>query len=757
MKKFTILVFVIVCLFFAIPTDVFALSPSNLESRPSEISILNDELVVSLEDLGRVDEILYSPYDSMRVTFNIPPEWFFASGSKFVLNYDVVVGGTDVAAVPDNFGNFVGVLSVVFNEQVIQEVFVNSGGAQNLEINIPDEALVSQRTNGRHELALIFNGSLSCEYDIRTTLMINSSSYFVFQMGSTPPELDLSKLPSPFFVRENILPQTTLVVVPASPEQGELEAAFNVIGGFGSFTGSGFIFETVTENQLTEELISNSNLIFVGTPSNFDQLSSIQFPLPVQNGQFADPSSPINDEGVIQLAPSPWNPNKSVLLVSGTTPESVNKAAKAISTGRIFITGSPRLALVADVQTDVEQIPVVESFRLKDLGYSTVSLGTGGFGFGTTGSTDTSFSFFLPKEQVFSDGASINLMYYSGRLVVGESSMTVALNDEKIAAIVLDEYTSGTLRSLKIDIPPGLLRFGENRLDFIVDLIPIYSCDTLGFPDYFIAVHENTQLNIPVPLDLGQGMLPLDFRLYPSQFIDSGDLGNVAFVLTNGDTSGWNVASKLAFSLGRLGDPMISNMSLAFSDDVSPELRQNNDLIVVGKASQSALLAEINDQLPAPFDLVSDTANEKGLQVIYSIPPDVSLGYLELLASPFNPEHQILVVSGNTDDGVIMAVDALTETSLRRELTGVFAVTNGTQIATSRIVTPFSQSSIIPSVVPNVTPTSATPFPTLPVDQGTPWAPPDWLLPVIIIVAVVILVLIVRQFIVSGSAKRKDS
>ena len=178
---------------------------------------------------------------------------------------------------------------------------------------------------------------------------------------------------------------------------------------------------------------------------------------------------------------------------------------------------------------------------------------------------------------------------------------------------------------------------------------------------------------------------------------------------------------------------------------------------MVGKASQSALLAEINDQLPAPFDLVNDTANEKGLQVIYSIPPDVSLGYLELLASPFNPEHQILVVSGNTDDGVIMAVDALTETSLRRELTGVFAVTNGTQIATSRIVTPFSQSSIIPSVVPNVTPTSATPFPTLPVDQGTPWAPPDWLLPVIIIVAVVILVLIVRQFIVSGSAKRKDS
>ncbi|NIV11990.1 MAG: hypothetical protein GWN62_12175, partial [Aliifodinibius sp.] len=229
----------------------------------------------------------------------------------------------------------------------------------------------------------------------------------------------------------------------------------------------------------------------------------------------------------------------------------------------------------------------------------------------------------------------------------------------------------GSLRKFRVDIPPGLLRFGENRLEFLVDLIPIYSCDTLGFPDYFIAIHENTQLNIPVNTIQDQVAEPLDFRLYPGNFIDSSDLNNIAFVISSGDPVGWNVAAKIAFSFGRLANPLISNMSLAYSDSVPTEIRDGKDLIIVGRSSRSPFLVEINGALPAPFDVETDTANEKGLQVTYVTPPDVNLGYLELLNSPFNLENEVLVVSGNSDDGLNLAGIAITERASRRELMGI--------------------------------------------------------------------------------------
>jgi hypothetical protein len=552
-------------------------------------------------------------------------------------------------------------------------------------------------------------------------------------------------------VRGNVRPTTSLFVVPNNPEPGELQAALNVLGGLGSLTGSDFIFEMVTANQLTEELITNSNIIFIGKPENLEILSSIQFPMLVENGQFDSPSIDLIDEGVIQLAASPWNPNKSVLLVSGKTTDSVNKAANAISTGRLFITGPSDLAFIADVQTEIDKYSIVERFRLKDLGYSTVTL-SNGLGF-TSSSNETSYSFFLPKEQIASEGGSIELVYYTGRVVINESSISVSLNDKKIAAIILDESTSGSLKTYKIDIPPGLLRFGENQLDIVVDLIPIYSCDTLGLPDYFIAVHENTLINIPVALDKTGEDLPLDFRMYPGHFIDSTDLSNVAFILSQGDPLGWNVASKIAFDLGRLGDPLLSNMAVAYSDAVSEEIRQGNDLIVVGRASKSPFLAEMNDHLPAPFNLETDAANEKGLQVTYITPPGVNLGYLELLNSPFNQDNEVLVISGNTDDGMILAGRAITETGLRRELMGLFAITNGSQIATSRVLTPFgfneNQGSITATLVPSAVPYVTTPIPTIPGGTTPSMTQPNWLTPILIASLVIILIIIVRQVVIS--------
>ena len=179
--------------------------------------------------------------------------------------------------------------------------------------------------------------------------------------------------------------------------------------------------------------------------------------------------------------------------------------------------------------------------------------------------------------------------------------------------------------------------------------------------------------------------------------------------------------------MGEQFNPFIANIHAAFADDVQQDIR-NNSLIIIWLASELPFLSEFNDMLPAPFDLSNNTANERQMQVIYRIPAGVSVGYLQLMPSPFNAENSILVVSGNDPNGVTFAGNGLLQPELQSRLAGVFAVTNGTQIATGNASSPYS---VVGDVVPGSEPVNVNPVSDLPL--GTPAnVRPVWLLPAIL-------------------------
>jgi hypothetical protein len=152
-------------------------------------------------------------------------------------------------------------------------------------------------------------------------------------------------------------------------------------------------------------------------------------------------------------------------------------------------------------------------------------------------------------------------------------------------------------------------------------------------------------------------------------------------------------------------------------------------------------MSEVNDLLPAPFDLTKDTAEETNMQIVYRIPPGVSVGYLELMSSPYNSQKAMLVVSGNDDAGVSKAAAALLLSDLRSQLAGLFAVTNGTQVATRSTNSIYS---VVGTVVPGVEPVVVTPISGL--VQPTPvYTRPTWLIPLIgvSVVGIVLLMIIV--------------
>jgi len=729
--------------------NVFNVSarPASLPEQSLVLDVGADNASVTFGELGFRETSLVSPFDSTRVLFSIPANWRLSPGGEVQLDYDITLSGADADLVGTDRNPYGGALLVSFNNQVVGSIPLKELGAQTMKFELPPTALAAVRQDGRHQLTIALDAQFSCLYNIRAIIAIKPTSTFKLPFEVSSPEVNLSRLPAPFHLRNALLPDRTLLVVPDEPDVMELKAALNLMSGFGSIVGEPFDFALITAGELTEADLASSHLILVGRPEQFELLGNVKFPLAVADKQFVNLPAESQTDGVIQMAVSPWNASKVALLVSGSSSEAVLKAAQAVSSGKVLIYQNPALAYVSSVQLLADSLPVVEDFTLQSLGYKTETMS--GIGF-----NNVQYLFNASKEQLNAKTAYIDLMYYhSGLLDYGFSSFTIELNNQVIASAPFSEE-SEQLTALRLKIPPGVLRFGENRLTLSARMLASTSCDATGFSNPWLTISDQTALHLPAMV----GITPenpwlMDLKSYPDLFMTHSDLGDVAFVLPKSNPSAWKIAGQLAYNLGRTANPLISNLETVYADSVPQEVLNEDSLILVGKSSTMPLLLSFNDQLPAPFDFASNTASEGRMQVVYRIPQGMSVGYLELMASPYSDGKPILVVSGNSDDGLVMAGNALLQDEFSSQLAGVFAVTNGSQVATGNASSPFS---VVGELVPEAESVVTTPVPVASRARAT-LPPPVWLLPVLALSGLAILLVVVLVAVNAFSRKRESA
>ena len=735
MKIKTILFIALIGVLLATPIHAFAQSVTSddFSAFTPEMHITDNRAVFSFADLGLAEKSLFSPYGVSRVLFSVPPNWKLTSGGTITINFDAVLNGANFGSLSG--GDSVGANFLVrFNEVVVGVVPVNATGSYSVPLSIPDEALVSKREDGRHILSITFDAQLSCTYNLNATLTLKPSSSFDLLYESTSPVLSLSRLPAPFYLENSIVPDSTLLILPDDPSPEELQAAMNVMAGFGSMIGNDYNLSLTSIGEVNDKDLSTSHLIFVGLPENLDVLSSIKFTHPIENGKFVGIPAASTDDGILQMALSPWNPTKAVLLVSGNSTNAILKAAQAASSSGIFVYEDPTIAYVSNVQSLPDVLPFVEEFSLEDLGYSTKTSGllTG------TGSTSTTFSFYVTRDQVFTTEGFVDLAYYhSGLLDYGSSSFSLYLNDQVFFTNVFKEE-SERLTNLQIPIPPGILRYGENKLEVRASMLELPSCDSTVISDPWFTISDQTRINLPLAQsrNLSQSILR-DLKFFPELYTTTSDLGDVAFVVSPAPST-WKTASLLAYTLGTTVQPAMSNLKVYYGDNIPDDVRSARSMIVVGKASDLPFVSELNDQLPAPFDLATNTASERQLQISYRIPEGQNVGYLELLPSPFNAERTILLVSGNSDVGVSISGTALTLSDLQDRLAGIFAVTNGEFVATGNASSVFS---IVGDGVPGAEQVITTPVPSQSEAVGV--QPPVWLVPFMVVSLLLVTTIII--------------
>ena len=571
--------------------------------------------------------------------------------------------------------------------------------------------------------------------------------------AATPLAPDLRLLPEPIYRLGSTPPAASALVVPDSPTADEIRAALIVSASFGRMSRGKMPLSLLTASQLDASFSTSQHLIFVGKPSAFPILSQVSLPVPVSGTTFV--SSEIQPEdGILQMTLSPWDNTKVILVVGGNTNAGVVKAAQALSVGNIQTGSYPNLAIVANVNAGSSTVPRAETLAMPTSTQQTSTFGDLGYAsktFTEIGTSSADYQFDIPPGFITAENAYLDLMFSNSTLLdYIRSGLVIFINGRVLgSARFSDETTQTTI--LRINIPYNFIYAGSNSLSFDVNLSPLNESSGESF-GLWVTIYSASILHVPLAPATASTNLR-DLSKYPYPFINDPTLANVAFILPEQNPMVWEVAAQIAFNLGRsvIGAPFY--LMAVYDKQISEEVRQNYDWIVIGLPSEIQVMEELRDALPAPFEEGSNVATLTKLQVVYRLPEDTELGYLELLSAPWNNTRTILAVLGNTEAGIRQAGNALTIPILRNQLKGDFAIINGEMISSADTRTRSVEESVTPLVPSEVPTVEATPIPIQPASPKI--ANRSWI-PMAILGLIVLMAILLTVVILTGAKRDKS-
>jgi uncharacterized repeat protein (TIGR01451 family) len=532
------------------------------------------------------------------------------------------------------------------------------------------------------------------------------------------------------------------------------------IGSLGAGEVSRYTLELRLSEAITDSVVENT-VVLLDVDSNPINVNTSTTPVSSTPRPESGPESSISaadgffflqadwavpeGDGIVQEIVSPWDRTRAILIVTGLSDEAVYKASRALSTGNRFPGMEGPSALVREVHPLAERSeePAFTDLTFAELGYDDNVL--------KNLYQETIYYFDIPIGWRLTEDAYLDLRFSHSQLMdYSQSFLNVSFNGQPITGISLSD-NSALDGSLKVSLPPSQVRPGRaNKISIQVQIHPVDECaDT----DLWFLISRESALHLDHSL---QESPPLDLSLYPYPFDWRTDLADVLFVLPSGPrTEEWVGSLQLVAGLGRAAGGPSFAPRVALGDTWPEPALGDYHLIVIGRPTRNPTLQRANAQLPQPFLPDSDVIEQKLNDVVLRLPPDVDLGYLQLLPSPWSENRAFLAVTGTSDLGVAWATWLLANQPW--DAGGNLTLIRGERIHTidTRKLTRSGLSTAVSTAVPELTPvaTAVTPTSVASVDVPTSQATvtvaprghsperalPAWLIPLVVVMIVVVL------------------
>ncbi|MHB8776919.1 MAG: cellulose biosynthesis cyclic di-GMP-binding regulatory protein BcsB [Anaerolineales bacterium] len=697
--------------------------------------------LVTFSQIITSDIMLNGPFDGTSIYFSLPANWRLTPGAQLNLSMTSTFNqNTQIAS--GTFNGSAGSITVLLNNVVIGVASIQSAEEATFQFQIPPETFNVTRTDGLYQLRFVLESGWACDFDENMLVAIHTSSSMILPHESVLTDTNLVKFPSPIYQGNSILTIPMLAVIPDQPTAAELQSAMTIAAGFGNLSSRTLVTDLNTVGHLTSEQLQNNNLVLIGKAATLPLSNQLNLPLPATNSVFSNVGGN-PDDGVVQLINSPWSEDKVVLIVSGNTDAAVIKAAQAVSTGILRSGPFPNVSIVDVVNTTpISTSPYVDQ-TLTDMGY-------GGTEFTNVGLNYTGYKFYIPPGQTITKNAYFELQYgHSALLQYDRAGIVVSVNGKPIGSISLTEESAHQAVNLaRFSIPPSAVLTGNNSLELNVSLIPVDRCINPNLNGIYANIWPESSLHLPLENAVTNPTANYDLISYPAPFTYDSTLGSTGFVLQRDDLNSWRDVFSVASYLGDSSNGPVTTLSTFFADELPEAERSKYNFIMVGRPSQLPVVGEINNFLPAPFDLGQDVAIEPEMQVKYRVNPKAAAGYIEMLTSPWNGDNIILLAVGNDSQGVAWAASHLIA-PLSWVLAGNFAVIIDQQVYTANTrmttITPgiaSTQEAILEVVPPSIQ--MGVPSPYL----------PTWIFPALIVSVVLIVLTIITAISISWSRNR---
>jgi Bacterial cellulose synthase subunit len=242
-------------------------------------------------------------------------------------------------------------------------------------------------------------------------------------------------------------------------------------------------------------------------------------------------------------------------------------------------------------------------------------------------------------------------------VVIGGGTLSILLNDVLLQTLQLNEL--GEIET-KISIPMEAFNAvssdGLHILSFVLESSE--SCRFYG-QNTTVYVHQTSFLTLPHEIVEPSTSL----ANFPRPIFQNSFIPDSALIIVPDQPSSTELQAALttAASMSKFSSgEMILDMT-TFSKFENVDASKNH-LIFVGKAASLTSLAELKLPLPlinGQFQLPSDSPDD---------------GLVEMILSPWSDSHVILVISGNTDQGVDKAAQAVSTGIIRSNQSDNFAV-----------------------------------------------------------------------------------
>lgn len=659
---------------------------------------------LSLADLQIQNQILDSSGDAVSVNFGLPASWALNGNSQLNLHFAAsMLGWQNTSNLSVLDGRMA--LRVTLNGQRIAFIPIAGSFDDTITIPIPNGLLRTVAEGNRNNLIFALEARLDCNELSPVELIIYNDTFLQFSYGTRPLQPDLSRYPYPL-VQNTIVTDTITLLVPQEPTTNELSAAFAVAASLRQLSSSGDL-QLMRESDLSDERRANSHLVLIGQPSRMPLINEVVLAAPAEGDAF--PSLPMGpDDGVTQIAGSPWSAAHVVLVVSGANDETVLKAAQSLETLRRWPQSAGTAAMVAEIR-DAASPEVQEGRR------TFAQMGIYPETIEGAGQRELEFLFVLPFDQTLPGNTVMGLSFAHSALIdPTRSQMSVVLNGKSIAGLRLTE-ASAIGHVAQVVLPRANLQPGVNRLTLDVDLNELTECGSSGDKGVWLTVRDDSYFEFTPAADGITRAQPFTLDRFPIPFADHPDLAETCIVVPRTDPVAWSAAMRIAMTLANSTYSNVVAPAVAFADDLSDEMRMNHHLILVGQPKDQPLLAELTEQLPVVFKEGSNDPDDQRSRVVMHFNPPESQGYLELVAAPWDARRAVLAVLGRNNTEVTWAASGVTRSSLRNRLSSQLALIQQDSVAIPElIVQPVApQAQVTPTPEPTVMATAtAAPEPT---------------------------------------------